>query len=83
MKEIYKYLIIAIVAIPGLSFVGGLMTSEDTYAATEKKAQAQFFMGDYLFNMITPIIQLAIIKKYLIFVMMRVWEELVLKVKIL
>ena len=38
MKEIYKYLIITIVTIPGLSFIGGLMISEDTYAATEKKS---------------------------------------------
>ena len=45
MKEIYKYLIITIVAIPGLSFVGGLMTSENTYAATEKKGSSAIFYG--------------------------------------
>ena len=45
MKEIYRYLIITIIAIPALSFVGGLMTSEITYAATEKKGSSAIFYG--------------------------------------
>ena len=45
MKEIYRYLIITIIAIPALSFVGGLMTSENTYAATEKKGSGAIFYG--------------------------------------
>ena len=43
MREIYKHLLITIVAIPALSFVGGLMTSENTYAATGKGSSAIFY----------------------------------------